>query len=239
MAYTARQLITQSWYLSGIVSQEFESEDSIETVTGLNLLNSLLALKTVDKGKITYYTTYEFDSVAGQETYFIPNLVSIDTLTFTFSELRWGMQELSRDKYFGYSRPQNIQSIPSTYNYELILGGANISLYFIPNLVYTFQLVGKFSLAQVTLDTDLSTMLATFYIEYLRYALAQYMCQQRNIQFRDQNEKMLMRLESLMVDVAPLDLSLKKISAFSGGAGPNWGIINLSHGWFPGSWQYR
>jgi hypothetical protein len=183
MPTTTRELITKSWHLSGIVARDLQVVSGSEIDDGLSLLNSLLAFKTVDQSKIPYYDKYDFtaitDSVPGtnDEKYFIPGLIECETLTFTIGTVRYSMAPLARKEYFGRPRANNVRSLPYSYHIERAKGGANLYMYYLPSTTYPFEMYGNFSLKSVTLDQDLSLTLDDFYIEYLRYLLASYMCE--------------------------------------------------------------
>lgn len=155
MAYTVTNLITDAFYISGIVSREFETVSGPQGQVGLALLNNILTDKAIEKDMIPYYTKYTFNAVAGQETYFIPNLEELDTLVFYLNTVRYQMREVERIKYRGSPRANNISSLPFNWNLERCLGGANISLYFFPNLAYPMEAWGLFRLGSVALNTDL------------------------------------------------------------------------------------
>jgi len=96
------------------------------------------------------------------------------------------------------------------------------------------QLYGKFSLQEVTLDQDLSLFYDRFYIEYLRYALAEYMCQEYNITFPEQSARKLDEYESVLIDISPIDLTMSKTSCLTLGNNFNYGSVNLGRGWTTG-----
>src|SRR5258706_8748540 len=108
--------------------------------------------------------------------------------------------------------------------------------------------MAKIFLADVTLQTDLTNISETVpytfinssnqgydtsYIEYLRYALAQYMCSEYGIIFNPESRKLLSRIEHQLLDVSPPDLSLKKVSILTQGTGINFGDVNLGLGYRP------
>jgi hypothetical protein len=155
MAYTVTNLITDAFYASGIVSREFETVSGPQGQVGLAALNNILTDKAVEKDMIPYYTKYTFNAVAGQETYFIPQLEELDTLVFFLNDVRYQMREVDRIRYKGSPRANNISSLPFNWNLERCLGGANISLYFFPNVNYPMEAWGLFRLNTVALNTDL------------------------------------------------------------------------------------
>lgn len=233
MAYSALTLITRAWYLSGIVARNLETVSGDQVTDGLFLLNVLLDFKASDVRLIPYYTRYAGTFVIGQEKYFIPNLYAIETMTFNIGQLRYPMTEMKRDVYFGSGRVDNIISLPFSYHSERVYGGSDVYVYFLPVETYTFNLSGKFALTDVTLMQDMSLTYDNFYLEYLRYSLAQFMCNEYNISFAPEKLAMLKVYEKKLLDVSPPDLSLKKVSFMNSGTTLNWAMVNVSGGYLP------
>jgi hypothetical protein len=233
MAYTVTELITRSFYLSGKTAKGLQTVSGEDLNDGLQMLNALLSFKTADQRLIPYFSIYNFTAVIGQEEYFIPNLVMPQTLTFTISTTRYSMISESRDKYFGTPRANDVQSLPYQYFIERCFQGSNLYMYFLPNETYPFQLTGKFSLEDVSLNQDLSTTYDQFYIEYLRYALAEYICQEFNITFQPQSAQKLKEFEQVLIDIGPIDLSMSKMSSLQKANFINYGDINIGRGWRP------
>lgn len=73
MAYTVANLIADAYYISGIVSREFETVSGPQGSLGLQVLNEIISDKTIEIGMIPYYNKYNFSTISGVETYFIPN----------------------------------------------------------------------------------------------------------------------------------------------------------------------
>lgn len=161
MAYTTTQLIANAYYASGIVSREFETVGGTEQADALRWLNEIIAQKTVDDGMIPYESAYEFTANAGQEVYFIPNLIALDSLTFTLQTVRYSMAYTQRNEYFGSSRVNGINSLPFQWYVERKFKGANLYMYFSPDKDYPIQAHGTFRLASVSLGQDLTTNRAT------------------------------------------------------------------------------
>lgn len=233
MAYTARTLITRSYYLSQIVSRGLQTVSGEQIIDGLDLLNALLAVKSMDTRLIPYWSRSSFVTVAGTESYFVSNLVAIETLTFNLQDVRFGMNQQGRIQYFGQSRINNLQSLPFTYHTEREKGGTRIYLYFVPDSVYTVELTGKFGLTDVTLDTDLLLVYDAYYIEYLRYALGEYICSDYAVNFPAQAEAKFQQIQKKLMDVDPPDLSIQTIDYFGDNTSINWAIVNLSKGYLP------
>ena len=233
MAITARELISRSFYLSGVVSRGLQTVSGEQLSDGLYLLNALLEFKGSDTRLIAYYQEYELNTVAGTESYFIPNLLEAETVTFNLDSVRFGMVKKSRKQYFGTSRVDNIQSLPFTYHVERKLGGAQLYLYFEPNQVYPIKIWGKFGLTDVDYDTDLTLTYDKFYIEYLRHALANYICADYGINMPDQANANYKELQKKLTEVSPADLTIPKATYFSDRETLNWAVVNLSFGYLP------
>lgn len=233
MAYTARELITRSLYLSQIISRDLQTPTASMTSDGLYLLNALLSFHGTDLRLIPYFQRYEFDTVIGQESYFIENLLFIDAMTFNIGDVRYSMYDLTRKTYFATPRVDNIQNLPFSYRPERELNGMRVYMYFLPGGVYQVKLSGKFGLTEVTLDTDLSLTYDLYYIEYLRYALAEYICSEWGATFPDESKAKYMEMRKKLMDVSPADLSMTKRSYFSRRPAMDWQQSNLGMGWWP------
>jgi hypothetical protein len=235
MAYTVTKLITNAWYLSGVVARVFETVSGDQISDGLDMLNDLLGMQSANIGLVPYYTVYNFTAVPGQEAYIIPNLLEIDSLTFNIGPVRYSMLEQNRTTYFGSGRVDNITALPFNYHLERGLNEGTIYIYFLPAGAYPMTLVGKFGLNSAALNTDLLTIYDRFYITYLRYALTEYVCGEYNINMTPSNEKKLRALENQINNsIAPLDLTLTKLSTMPGRNGINWADANIGRGWRPG-----
>ncbi len=161
MSYTVLKLITNAYYISGIVSRDFQTVQGSQFADGLQALNEIISDKTVEDDMVPYYSNYTFPAAQGLQRYFIPNLIELETLVFFIGTIRYEMTNLHRRKYFGSSRADQIQSLPFTYHLERTTGGAFIFLYFLPNTAYPMELWGQFSLTQVALNQDLTNRLTT------------------------------------------------------------------------------
>ena len=235
MAYTVLQLITNAFYKSQIVSREFGTVSGPQSQVGLDCINKILSDKSYDSGTISYYQPYNFTGVVGQEEYFVPNLIDVDTLVFFINSVRYHVSEVSRRLYFGSPRAENINSLPYSYHLEKQLGGANIFLYFKPQQNYPFTLWGKFGLTSVTYNNDLTTVYDLFYIDFLEFQLSQRLC----IEYAfDVPAGVQLKLDEmyqlLQKNIAPLDLSAQKISTLNHDqSGDQYLDANIAHGWRP------
>src|SRR6185503_20230450 len=157
MAYLTSTLITRAYYLSGVVARLLQTVDSAQLSDGLYLLNAFLDFKSSDLRLIPYFQRTTFNTVGGQESYFIENLNYVDSLTFNIGDVRYSLNEMSRKEYFSTPRIDNVESLPFSYRTERELGGTRIYLYFVPADIYTMKISGKYNLTEVTLNQDLST----------------------------------------------------------------------------------
>jgi len=233
MQITALQLIEKSYYLSQIVSRELQTVSGPQIQDGLYLLNSLLDIKGSDLRLIPYYTQTTLNTVVGQEEYFLSNQLSVDTCTFNIGVVRYQMQYLSRDQYFQPGRVDNVQSLPFTYHFERALGGGNLFLYYVPQDVYPVKIWGKTGLTEVTLQTNLSGVYDQFYIEYLRYSLAEYICLDYAEEFPASAKAKLEEIRKKLMDVGPIDLSMKKVNTLGKKQALNFALCNIP-GWTVG-----
>lgn len=234
MAYTTTELITNSYYLSGVVARDFQTVSGSQLSDGLNLLNAYLSVKTANEKLIPYYKEHNLTAQIGIEKYFVENLVAIESITYTIGDLRYPMGPSSRREYFGSARVNNVNSLPFKWRAERSLGGTDFYLYFFPADTYPLQIWGKFGLATVVLGEDLTLSYDAFYIEYLRHGLAEYICSENNMSLQPEAAKRLMELEEILMQVSPPDLTVTRISTIgSSTGGLNWGDVNIGRGWRP------
>lgn len=232
MAYTTLQLINNAYYESGIVSRGFETVGGQQANDGLQFLNDLIADKTVENGLIPYYDEYDFTAVAGQEKYFIQDLINIDTFVFYIDTVRYQTENRARREYFGSSRADNIQSLPGSWHMERCFGGANLYIYFKPNQAYPLTIWGQFRLQEVSINQDLSLTLDRFYINYLKFDLAARLCAEYNYTVPPGVAKALANYEdSISKRSGPLDMRLTKLSSLQRRGGINYGQVNIGKGW--------
>jgi len=232
MAYTTLQLINNAYYESGIVSRGFETVSGQQATDGLQFLNDLIDDKTVDNGLIPYYLEYDFAAVIGQEMYFIPNLINIDTFVFYINTVRYQTQNRGRREYFGTSRADDIKSLPGSWHLERCFGGANLYIYFKPDQAFPLTIWGQFRLSEVTINQDLSLTLDRFYINYLKFDLAARLCAENNYTVPVGVAK---ALNKYVIDISKksgvMDLKMMKLSSLQKRGGINYGQVNLGKGW--------
>jgi hypothetical protein len=326
MSYLAQQLITRSWYLSGIVAHNLQTPTGDQITDGLFLLNALLDYKQIETDLIPYWTYIEIPLVGGQEYYFLPNIAAIESATFNIDVVRYPMDSTTRRTYFGSSRVDNIQTLPFNWNFNRGQDGGTLSLYFLPQSNYPLKIMAKLFLSDVTLQQDLTNIFSSLslgfvssisvtnggsgytsapivtisgsgtgatayatvsngsiskihlisagggyvqtpsvsitggggtgataqaylssynflqtsnagfdssYIEYLRYALAHYMCSEYGILFNPESAKILQKMERELMFMSPPDLTRNGYSILGQGSGYNWGDVNIGRGWRP------
>lgn len=234
MAYLTSKLITNSLYLGGIVSREFETPTGAQMSDGLDLLNDILADKTVNNSMIPYTDKLELNAVAGQSEYFIPNLIDINVFTFYIGSIRYQTRNMQRQDYFGSFRATEINSLPFNWHMERELGGARLFLYFVPNTEYPLEIWGQFRLTEVTEFQDLSLTLDRFYINFLKYELAKRQCNFYSYKMPPDVQDTLNDYYQWIGNSSnTIDLRQQKLSTLTGGAAINYAIVNLSGGWVP------
>lgn len=231
MPYTTVKLITNAYYLSGLVSRKLQTVTGDQISDGLDLLNAMLAVKSANVRLIPYYQQYNFTAVVGQEKYYVPGLVSIETLTFYIGSVRYSMQPQKRIAYWGNGRVDDINSLPYYWHPERVLGGTNIYIYFTPSQEFPMVIWGKFSLLSVALNQDLSLTLDAFFIEYLRYALAEQICQDNNISMQPAAMMRLKELESMVMYIDAPDLSSTNVVMYPRDRGFDYSDANIGQGW--------
>lgn len=234
MVMLASELISDAWYLSGIVRRELQTVSGAQMSLGLKLLNTMFSLKSINPNLIPFYSFPTFNTVIGQESYFVEGLVSADVLTFTLDNtLRMSVLKKGRDSYRGSSRVNNIKSLMFDWNFERAKGGANIKLYFLPDKVYPVVVTGKVALTSVTEDTDLSLTYEDNYLFYLQNELAKYQCQAYRRALPDDIRQELEELRYSVDQLSPTDFTIEKLSGFKSSSIDPFVFANFSQGWLP------
>lgn len=218
MTYMVTELITKAWNLSGIVAAQAETVSGDQLSDGLEHLNDFLALQNANARMIPYTLVQQLTCVAHSEELFVQHLLSLDSLTLREEKpscyLLQSLPLLGRKEYFNQDYPSFLR--PRFYHLEKTKGGSILFLSPIPDKAYSLKLVGKFGLMEVNYNDDLSAIYNREYILYLRYGLADYLCDLYNHPFSAKAK--LREIESKCRDLSPLDLSLEKISMFNSGA---------------------
>jgi len=94
---------------------------------------------------------------------------------------------------------------------------------------------GLFRLDEVALNQDLSLTLDRFYINYLKFALAERLCIEFNFVIPTGVDMQLKKYEAMIQSrSAQLDLTMQKMSTLTNGSTLNYGTVNLGFGWTTG-----
>lgn len=234
MTYLTSNLITDAYYLSSIVSRDFETPTGSQMSDGLRLLNDVLADRTIDNGTIPYSKKLAITATPGVSIYTIQDMINLEIFVFYIGDVRYETQNQQRYQFFGTYRATNIQSLPFSWHFERELDGGKLYLYFIPNDAYPMEVWGTFSLSSVTEFQDLSLTLDRFYTNFLKYLLAQRLCEFNSFSVP---QAITIQLEKYYQWINKssnvMDLRQRKVSSLSDGTSINWAIVNLSSGWVP------
>jgi hypothetical protein len=234
MAFLTSAAISEAYYLSSIVSREFETPTGSQMSDGLRLLNELLADRTIDNGTIPYTSRFTTTASPGVSTYIIPNMINLDVFVFYINSVRYQTTNQQRQEFFGSFRVVNIQSLPFTWHFERNLGGGTLYLYFVPDINYPLEMWGTFRLTSVTEFQDLSLTLDQFYINFLMYLLAERLCQFNSFMVPQDIQMQLKKYyQWINKSTNVMDLRQQKFSTLNNGTAINYAIVNLSGGWVP------
>lgn len=236
MAYTVTELITKAYYLSNVVARDEETVSGSQLSDGLDMLNALLSSFATDTNYIPYFSSTDITPVTGQGEYTVTGLVEVENFTFfigTANQVRYPSYEQTRNEFFGTARAENVNALPFQWHFERIKGGGKIYVYFPPTGVNNMRVWGKFLLTDVSLNQDLSLTYDLFYIDFLRYSLADYICNEYAINLQPQTLQRLRIYQEKMITLSPVDFRLQKVSTLSRSAGINYADVNWGKGWRP------
>jgi hypothetical protein len=224
------ELITKAYYLSGVSSRGYQVISDEQIADGLDILNDILAEKSMTTACIPYYSHTTFNAIPGQSIYDIPGLVDITQFTFNIENVRYSMISDSQQKFFGDARVDNIKNLPFHYYAERQLVGMRLYLYFTPNQDYEMNITGKYELQELALFDNISLILNRFYISYLKYYLAKRLCDFNGRSYPPNLESTYIGLNAQISNMFGVDLSVVKNSMFTRDSF-NWGQINIGLGW--------
>lgn len=234
MTLTANQLISDAYYVSNIVSREFETPTGQQLSDGLRFLNELITDKDIDSSLVPYTSVYNFSAVIGQQMYFIPNLIYAETFTFYINTIRYQTRNQQRKDYFGSFRATNIESLPFNWHTERCLNGSNLFLYFLPSQEFPLEIWGQFRLSTVTQFQNLSLTYEAFYTNFLKYELAVRLCKEYGYNAPPLVSEQLANYYTIInAKSNTYDLKQQKLSTLTSGSAINYAIVNLSGGWVP------
>ncbi len=228
----AAEIISTAWYLSKIVPRSLDSVSGEQGADGFFWLNSLLSEQSNTGKYLIYYTHYQLNLVVGQETYFIPGGVVLETATFNIDSVRYQMNLDNRRHYFGAPRVDNIQALPFNWYWETVLGGINLYTYFLPQQAFPAKLTGKFGLALITDPSfDFNTITDLFYQTYLAFLLAERLCTWYGVSASTGVIAQIKAFKNQLADRNYIDLTISKISTYSTQDAMTYAQANLGKGW--------
>lgn len=229
----AGTLITYAYYLSGLVSREFEDVTDTQTADGLLLFNDVLAEINVSGRYIPYYDYITVTGVPGQENYTLPNAVDILTATFNIGSVRYDLRQDQLLNYYGSARIDNVAALPYKWYWQRTKEGVQVSFYFQPESNYIFKFFCKVGLSEVTLDTELDDIYDKSYQLYLRYKVCEYICNWNNVTVSAEVQKKLKQFEQIYSDYNADDFTIKKVSSLSKITSLTFAQVNIGKGWTP------
>lgn len=229
-----RELITNAWYLSGLVARELQTVSGQQITDGLDILNDFLAEQSATGKKIPYYDRITISSVFNQQEYFINNAILVDSVTYTIKSVRYPMIRQSRYDYWATARVNDISSLPYSYYAERAVNGMKLFVYFSPDQqINEFEVTARLALAEVTLDQELNGVLDRFYTQYLKYSIAKRYCQFYNTSFSEEKDHVRQTLENSIKDVNYMDFTRTNVSPLCSSANFTYIQANLGKGWVP------
>jgi hypothetical protein len=212
MTYTARELISRAYNLSQIARRPYQTPTLQQINDGLFMLNELLAVKSIDKDDIPYFSEHILTPVVNQEKYFIAKLCEVQSATFNLGDIRISMDKKGRNEYFASSRVDSIVSYPLTYHWERTFGGSDFYVFFKPAGVYPIKIWGKFGFPSIaSLDENLGVTYDLGYLVYLRFALAEAICMEYGYPVPDDLKIQLASYEEIFRNISTYDFSRKSI----------------------------
>lgn len=225
------EVVNRAYVLSGIVARDLESVQGSEGKDGIFWLNQLIDEQSMTGDHLPYYGHLSFNSVNGQNQYFVQGLVTADAITFNIGSIRYSIRGENRRTYWGESRAENIESLPFCYYYERVNGGMNIYFYFTPSGITKFTATGLLSIPEVTNDTELNDYVDKFYQSYLIFLLAERLCQWKKISLPPATQIQLDKFRDNLFDLNPRDFTLSYRSLFGLRGYINYAQVNMGKGW--------
>lgn len=239
MTYPVARLVNESFNMSGVVGAGFQSVNGDSRAQqGLQLLNDIIVEKSMDAVFIPYDTHEQVPMVAGQEIYFIPKLVKLNTLTYNLTtgpnSLRFPLFRDNINQYFATGRANGIQSLPTQYFAERTLDGMKLYFYFVPNSNYVLNIDGRYSYDEVAYNTDLLIQFDRFQIVYFKYKLTSRICDFYNVPMSEESKQQLDNMERRFNNLSGEDMSIVKGTFSSSQSSYNYAWAPLYKGFIPG-----
>lgn len=182
---TTNELILSSLYLLGELGVG-ETPDNFMISRGLEILNEILDMFSVDGIYIPYSTTIDFDMVPNQPTYSFSNIVSADVTTNRFIDLVFAnytveedsenpivypLKIMSKAEYYNVIRLEKLDTRPGFIFMNRQPTETFITLYPAPDQAYPCSIQVKGMLNSLSANEDL-TQLPPYFARFLKYALA-------------------------------------------------------------------
>jgi hypothetical protein len=234
MAYSVLEAITESFYLSGIVSRSLQVVSGDQLSAGITYLNQILSFKSVNNDLLPWFKTYDFVLQSGESKTFIPGLVYAESFTFFLNSVRYSTSKATREEFFATGRAENINSLPLQWYSELTLNGSNLYVYFVPQQDFPAQIVGKFALQSVDIYDDLTLTYEMNYIFYLQYSLAKFLCDLYGYQVPAAVSQQIDAFELSLSNRSPVNVKTRKVRLIGNSGSLSWQQINIGRGFTPG-----
>jgi len=246
MPYLTSQLVVRAFQSAGLYSPDIGNYPTTNQLNdGLFLLNEGLSENNL-LGEMQKYTRLiEVPGIIGQEIYFIPNMLDIQTFTFNLTNVRYSVQQRTRSEYFSVSRVDQVNGLPYIYHIErayendedtgAIISGSNVYVYFPPSQQITFNIHGLFEQALVQLNTDLSEFMQASDLKYWRLKLASFICAFYEKEMPMKAAEQLDIIEEKIRTFNSPDLSspAQTVNLFGRAQSINYGQVNIGRGWTP------
>lgn len=235
MTYPVTKLITGAYYESGIVARGLGAVSGPQASDGLDLLNEVIIEKSMDSVFLPYWHNEEIEFVTGQETYDVPGLIEVATLTFNIGNVRYPMDEQGIREYNGTGRVSGFTSLPDRYYLQRTLGGMDVKFYPSPSSNYVLNILGKFSYPEITnMQEDMSLTYDRFHLLYLKFKLAYRLLIWKQQAIPPKLDQQLNNMEQRFHALGGQDFTVQKTSSFGMPfCGPNYMRAALKDGWYP------
>lgn len=235
------KLISFAWNLSQIVPRDLEDVNGLDGnpsgsqgSDGLFWFNQLLSEEGIDGETIPFYDYLMLNTVPGQEMYFVPSVISVETLTFNIGPIRYSMLRDNRRHYFGAPRVDNINALPFYFYAERVVGGVELSLYWKPQDIYQLKLKCQTAWPEFTtaqLQTELNATMEPFYQSYLMYLLADRLCQWYGISTPPAVSQRLRQFVYNLTNINNRDFTMNKTCTYASTDTMTYAQANLGKGW--------
>jgi len=246
MPYLTSQLVVRAFQTSGLYSPDIGNYPTTNQLNnGLFLLNEGLSENNL-LGEMQKYTKLiEVPCVIGQEIYFIPDMLNIQTFTFNLTNVRYSVQYRTRTEYFGVSRVDQVNGLPYIYHIEraykndentgAIISGSNVYVYMPPSQQITFNIHGLFEQSLVQLNTDLSEFMQASDLKYWRLKLASFICAfyQKDMPIKAAEQLDEIEEKIKVFNSPDLSSTAQIVNLFGQSQAINYGQINIGRGWTP------